>query len=269
MQKKFLMVTSLIFLIFGTWAFVSLRSKTQAVLTDVVWVQTAKVKETSVALEVHGIGTLVARSVEITPEVAGHVNKILFHDGAYVKEGTPLLQLDADVAKARVDSVKAQLAYAENDYRRKSLLGKRGAIAQQAIDQARADLTQKNALGRENEVMLAKMTLTAPFAGVVGKSKVNPGDYVNVAQSVLTLTDTKHLHIEYNVPESYLPLLKLGQKVKITSNTYPDKLSWAQWPTWRLLNMSSFISLYAEIPNDENLLAPGMHVGITFIRSTS
>jgi membrane fusion protein (multidrug efflux system) len=264
MTKTKMIAALFILTVAVVWGVMKFRTGASAAQDIAVAVQTAKVKQTVLPLEARAIGSLVARSVEITPEVAGHVDKILVQDGAPVKQGESLIQLDNAVANARFESAKAQLVYSESDYRRKALLGKQGVVAQQAIDQASADLKEKRASARENEVMLSKMMLTAPFEGVVGKSKVNPGDYVNVAQSVLTLTDTHHLRIEYNVPEKYLPLLKLGQQVKITTSTYPDKVFIGKVafisPTINTENRS--VSLYAEVPNDTNMLAPGMFVDV-------
>jgi membrane fusion protein (multidrug efflux system) len=230
-----------------------------------IWVQAVKVKETSLPLTVNAIGTLVARNVQITPEMAGHVRKIYFRDGAAVKQDTPLIQLDDAIYKAKYESANAQLAYSRNDYQRKSLLGKQGAIAQQAIDQADADLKEKGAVAKESRVMMDKMLLAAPFEGVVGKSKVNPGDYVTTGQSLVTLTDTKHLRIEYNVPEKYLPLLHVGQEVKVTTATWPlkafiGKVAFIS-PTISPENRS--VAIYAEIDNEQNELAPGMFVNVS------
>jgi membrane fusion protein (multidrug efflux system) len=263
-MKKKIAIGSIILLAAATWGIVKYRSQSSASDPGAVWVQTVQVKESTIPLEVKAIGTLTARSVEITPEIAGHVQKILFQDGTFVKRDTPLIQLDDAVYKAKYESAMAQLSYSENDYRRKNLLGKQGAIAKQAIDQADADLKEKRANAQEMSVMVNKMKLAAPFSGVVGKSKVNPGDYVTTGQSVVTLTDTKNLRIEYNVPEKYLPLLKLGQDVSITTATYPDKtftgkVSYIS-PTINAENRS--VSLYADVTNAADMLAPGMFVNV-------
>lgn len=230
-----------------------------------VWVQASAVKQASLPLEAHAIGTLTARSVEITPEVAGHVEKILFTDGSSVKQNTPLIQFDDAVYQAKYSSAKAKLAYSENNFSRMTLLGKQGAISKQAIDQAEADLKEKKADADESAVMVNKMKLNAPFDGMVGKSKVNRGDYVTVGQSVVTLTDTQHLHIEYNVPEKFLPLLKRGQTVSIKTAAYPDKVFTGELafisPTINTDNRS--VSLYAEVPNQTGALAAGMFVNVT------
>jgi membrane fusion protein (multidrug efflux system) len=246
------------------WGVVKLNSQSANLQPNVIWVQATRIKESSLPLRANAIGTLVARSVEITPEMPGHVRNIFFKDGTFVKQNTPLIQLDNAIYKAKYESAKAQLAYSENDFKRKSLLGKQGAVTQQAIDQAEADLKEKRATAEENMVMLSKMQLTAPFDGVVGKSKVNPGDYVTTGQGVVSLTDTRHLRIEYNVPEKFLPLLRIGQVVKMTTTTYPGKtfagnVSFIS-PTITAENRS--VSIYADVVNDKNELAPGMFVNV-------
>jgi len=263
-MKKKIAIASFVIIVASAWSVIHYRSQSAMPLLNTIWVQATKVNESTLPLTAHAIGTLVARSVEITPEMAGHVKKILFQDGSFVRQETPLIQLDDAIYKAKNESANAQLAYSANDYKRKSLLGKQGAITQQAIDQADADLKEKRADAKESEVMLSKMKLTAPFDGIVGKGKVNPGDYVTTGQSVVTLTDVKHLRVEYNVPEKYLPSLKLKQEVKITTATYPGKIFFGNVsfisPTINTENRS--VSLYADVPNDSNVLAAGMFVNV-------
>lgn len=263
MKRK--VILSVIIIAALTVGVVKYYSKTAAPDAQGVWVQASVVQETTLPLEAHATGTLVAaKNVEITPEVAGHVEKILFKDGAFVTRGTPLIALDNAVFKAQSQSAKAQLAYSENDYKRKLLLGKQGAIAQQAIDQAEADVKEKRANAQEKEVMLNKMTLNAPFDGMVGKAEVHPGDYVTIGKGLVKLTDTKHLRVEFNVPERYLSAIKRGQDVTVITSAYPGKVFTGKVsyisPTINTDNRS--ISLYADIANDNNLLASGMFVNV-------
>ena len=208
---------------------------------------------------------MTARSVEITPETSGHVKEILFKDGAFIKKDTALVQLDDAVYQAKYQSIKAQLAYIQTDYHRKSLLEKKGVISLQAIDEVRANLKEKTANAEESAVLLSKMKLVAPFDGMVGKSKISLGDYVTPGQGLVTLTDIEHLRIEYNVPEKYLPKLKLNQEVKLTTSTYPDKIFTGKIsfisPTINPDNRS--IALYAEINNEDHTLAAGMFVNVS------
>jgi RND family efflux transporter MFP subunit len=263
MKKKLLITSAVIVAIFIGY-FIKHRSHPEAPASADIWVQAVSVKEIPLPLEVHALGTLVAKSVEITPEVAGHVNGVLFQDGKFVESGTPLIQLDDLIYRSKFESSKAQTGYSKNNFNRMVLLGKKGAISKQAIDQAEADFKEKKANMKESEVMVNKMKLLAPFSGVVGKSKVQLGDYVTIGQHLVTLTDRKHLHVEYNVPEKYLPLLKLSQNVKIKTSAYPDKIFEGKVafisPTISTDNRS--VLIYAEMANDQNLLAPGMFVNV-------
>lgn len=264
MRKKIITILSIIFIVV-LGCFFKYRSHHVSEQPKDIWVEAHQVKETMMPLEVYSLGTLVARSVEMTPEVAGHVDDILFKDGTFVNQGTPLIQLDDTIYKAKYESAKAQFGFSENNFKRMTLLGKQGAISKQAIDQSLADLKEKKANMQESEVMVSKMKLLAPFAGIVGKSKVQPGDYVTIGQSIVTLTDRNHLHIEYNVPEKYLPLLKLEQVVTIKTEAYPNKVFRGKVafisPTINTDNRS--VLLYAEIANTDNLLAPGMFVNVS------
>lgn len=246
------------------WGAFKYWHRADVISVDAVTVKTSAVTEILLPLEVKAIGTVVAKSIDITPEVAGHVDKVLFQDGTFVEAGSTLIQLDNAVFKAKFASAKAKWIYSRNDYKRKALLGKQGAIAKQAIDQAEADFKEKEAEMQESDVMLNKMKLTAPFAGMVGQAKVNPGDYVTVGQGMVTLTDTKHLRVEYNLPEKYLADLKMGQSVKMFAAAYPGKAFTGKVsfisPTINTNNRS--IALYADIPNPDNLLAAGMFVDV-------
>ena len=151
---------------------------------------------------------------------------MLFKDGMFVQQGQSLIQLDDTVHKAKSDSSKANLLYSETNYKRNVLLGKRGAISQQAIDQALADLKEKQAAAQENQVTLNKMLLVAPFDGVLGKCMVNVGDYVTAGQQLVALTDIKHLRVEYSVPEN---IAEIEIRQGLSHRHIPTKNSAAKW----------------------------------------
>lgn len=243
------------------------HTPSQPVALNKIPVNVEQVKSGNIPIEAHVIGTLVAaKNVQITPEIAGHVAKMYFQDGGVlVKTGTPLVQLDDTAYRAKLGSDKANLTYSEVDYNRKVLLGKQGAISQQAIDQALADLKTKKAAVEESQVEVDKMLLVAPFDGVLGKFNISPGDYVTVGQKIVTLTDIMHLRVEYSVSEKYLSQLKPGQIVKITTSAYPQKVFTGnvKFISPTINNEDHTISLYADVANDQRLLTSGLFVDVT------
>lgn len=234
---------------------------------DKIIVDMEQVKSGSIPIEAHVIGTLTAaKNVQMTPEIAGHVAKIFFQDGGvFVKQGTPLVQLDDTTYRAKLESDKANLTYSEVDYNRKVLLGKQGAISQQAIDQALADLKTKKATVEESQVDVDKMLLVAPFDGVLGKFNISPGDYVTVGQKIVSLTDVIHLRVEYSISEKYLSQLKQGQPVTITTSAYPGKTftGTVAFISPTINNDDHTIALYADVLNDQRLLTSGLFVNVT------
>lgn len=253
-------------LLAGITYYIKHRHSAASPQQEAIVVETAKVTQGSIAIEAQTAGTLIAnKSVQLTPEFAGLVSKVLFHDGEFVKQGTPLIQLDDAVLKVKAESAKANLHYSETNYHRMELLSKKGAISQQAVDQALADLKEKKAIAEESRVMAEKMLLIAPFDGKLGKSNVNPGEYVTVGQKVVSLTDTRHLRVEYTIAEKYIGLVKLGQSVKIMSNVLPNKsfMGKVSYIAPTINTEDRTISVYAEVPNDDGALTAGLFVNVT------
>lgn len=241
------------------------KQVTAIMATEAAWVKVTKVEEATVPKEVRAIGTLTAHSVDIISEIAGHVDTVYFQDGAAVKQGDVLIKLDDSIYKAKNESAQAKLKLSELNFKRIDQLGKKGMISKQAIDQAESDLKERRAEAAETSAMLNKMVLKAPFNGVVGKSNVGIGDYVNTGQELVKLTDISHYRIEYNLPEKYIASIAPNQTVSITTASYPDKIFNGKVsfisPTINTDSRTLFV--YADIPNDQKLLAAGMFVDVS------
>ncbi len=232
---------------------------------EAAWVEAQTVKRGPIPVEVHAVGSLVAEhQITITSEVAGHIAKLFFKDGAFVPKGTPLIQLDDAIPKAQLNSARADFHFSEVTYQRRATLGKKGLWPKQEIDQAQANFEEKKALLQERQATVDKMHLIAPFDGVLGKAQVSLGHYVTPGQALVNLTDIQFLRAEFSVSEKYLSSLKLGQAVKITTAAYPGKTFEGKIayisPTIDMADRT--IALYAEVPNQDHLLTAGMSVSI-------
>lgn len=71
---------------------------------------------------------------------------------------------------------------------------------------------------------LAKMIIRAPFDGVLGSRKNSVGEYVAVGEELIEIANKRKVKVNYNIPEHYLPELKLGQQVNITVAAYPHQV---------------------------------------------
>lgn len=235
------------------------------------YVKTATVTLKSLPLEADAIGSLVAKSVTISPEMTGHISKVSFNDGDHVKQNDKLYQLDDAVYRAKYASSMAKYSYSKTNYQRMVMLGKKGAVAKQAIDEAKATLGEAKAAADEAQVLLQKQALTAPFSGVVDKSLVSSGEYVTGGQPLVKLVDNAHLRLEYVLPEQYLPNIKLGQTVRLHTAAYPDKTFSGRvaFIAPSVNPESRTVALYATIENSDGLLSPGMFVDIAHVLAKS
>lgn len=138
--------------------------------------------------------------VDIMPRVTGNLLKINFTEGAVVKKGTLLYELEDTTYKAAVDGLKAQkealeatLRYAEKDFRRNSTLLKSKAVAvaahdksEQEIDSAKANLKQVHASLADAENTLSYTKIYAPISGRIGKSVFTEGNLITPTGGKLT-----------------------------------------------------------------------------------
>ncbi len=233
-----------------------------------VSVQVAKVSSADIPNYLVSMGVLQAQQISnISSDVAGKVANILYQPGAYIKKGTPLIQLDNRTYQADLDSAKAALALAKVTYERNQSLESVGAQPKQVIDQMRADFLQAQAKVASMQTLVDETTIRAPFDGYVGAKNVNVGDYVQVGQTLTILVNRERLQVNYQFPERYLLQLKLGQTVTLTLPSEPKKdrtqfygvltyISPAVDPT------THSVALQADVPNPDNRLAPGLFVKV-------
>ena len=210
-------------------------------------------------------------SVVIRPEEAGRVTSIGFQEGQTVKEGSVLFKLNTNVLDANLAESRAALKLAETGFTRLEGLRGKSLISQQEFDEASARLEQARASLAATEAALAKMTLTAPFGGIVGVRQVSLGAYVKEGDPMVTLDDIDPIKVDAYIPEAYISQVRQNQKFSAEFDAYPGErfagevyaIDTAIDPAARTL------LLRGRIPNPKRLLRPGMFARLHVILSES
>jgi len=172
--------------------------------------------------QVNAVGTLRAvRGVDITTEVTGLVRSIDFHSGEEVSGGTVLVHLnaDSDLAQEQALAVAADLATVV--YKRDQVQFEAQAISQAQLDADAADVKNKQAQQAAQAALVAKKTLRAPFAGKLGITTLNPGQYLNTGDKVVTLQQLDPILVDFRLPQQDLSRIAVGQSVTLTADTWP------------------------------------------------
>jgi membrane fusion protein, multidrug efflux system len=215
--------------------------------------------------QLSAVGTLRAvRGVDVTTEVAGLVRKLNFKSGDEVKAGQVLTELNDEADIALQNSLEAAADLAETVYTRNKAQLQAEVISKAEVDSNAADLKSKRAQVAQQAALVAKKTIRAPFAGKLGISTVNPGQYLNPGDKLVTLQTIDPIYIDFFIPQQQLPQVSIGQSVKVVSDAYPgvtfDGKINAINP--KVDPSTRNVQVEATIPNAKRQLLPGMFAGI-------
>jgi membrane fusion protein, multidrug efflux system len=174
--------------------------------------------------QLNAVGSLRAlRGVDVTTEIAGLVREIRFKSGDEVKAGALLVQLNADSDLAQLASLKASADLAQVTLTRDQAQLAAEAISQAQVDSDEADLKSKRAQAASQQATIDKKAIRAPFAGRLGITLVNPGQYLNPGDKVVTLQTIDPIYIDFNLPQQQISGISVGQPVTVLSDAYPGQ----------------------------------------------
>jgi HlyD family secretion protein len=134
---------------------------------------------------------------------------------ALVKEGPR--QEEIDQANAEMERAKASLSFA----RSKSLQTK---VYRRDLEVTKAQIKEAKAALEVTKRQLEYGEVLAPISGVVLVKSAEVGEYVSPGATVLTLADLDHVWLKAYVDETDLGQVKLGQKVRVKTDTFPNKV---------------------------------------------
>jgi membrane fusion protein (multidrug efflux system) len=211
------------------------------------------------------VGTLAANEmVEIKSETDGTVEKILFEEGAVVKGGDLLIQLDESKAAAAVAEAEANFNLSRATHEREQQLFQKQLVSQQEFDQAAAVL-EANRASLDLKKRLSKDTrINAPFSGIAGGRVVSPGQVISRNTTLTWLVDLDIVKVEVAVPERFIGQLKAGQTVELAVAAFPgEKFRGELYFIAPQVDPTTRTALVkARIPNAARRLKPGMFANL-------
>ncbi|BBK31421.1 RND family efflux transporter MFP subunit [Stella humosa] len=175
----------------------------------------------------------------ILARVSGYVKAWHVDIGAPVKAGQLLAEieapdLDQQLLQARADLLNAQAnaRLADVTLKRRQTLANANVISQQNLDERSADLGSKQAAVKASQAnvdrllaLAAYKRITAPFDGVVTARDTDVGALIAAGGGLpmFVISDARKLRVYVNVPQSFVPLIRVGTKARITVPEYPDR----------------------------------------------
>ncbi len=213
------------------------------------------------ATRVEAVGTSRANlSAEIYPAASGEVVAVNFEPGQYVQQGDVLVELDSRNESLAVELARVQLEDATRLYERYSRSANSGAVVPTTLDAARTAVATARLELEQARIALDDRSIEAVFDGHVGATEVDPGDRVSPDTLITTLDDRGSLFVSFEVPESYIGELKVGETIRLETWS-------AAMPavTGDIVDIGSRIDprnrtflTRARVDNSNDLLRPGM-----------
>jgi len=251
-RKTYILIAVVLIVVIGIVAMVMSRKREKP-----IEVTTEKAVRKSITQVVTATGKIQPEiEVKIAPEVSGEIIDIPVKEGELVRKGQLLLRIKPDTYRAQVESQqasynsarsassrnRAELEKAETDYKRAQSLFERGLIseserrsAQTSYDSARAGLSAsqfeiQRAAGAVTQIReaLSKTIIYAPSDGTISALSSRVGErVVGTSQfagtEVMRIADLDHMEARVNVNENDVVNVKVGDKVKVAVDAYPDR----------------------------------------------
>ena len=210
---------------------------------------------------IESVGSLRAvQGADLSTEESGVVTKIFFENGAEVKAGDLLVELDTDTEQANLRSAEAEQQLASTVYERTRRLRENNTVPQSDLDAAESQLRKMSALVEQLKATIRKKQINAPFSGRLGIREVNLGQFVDQGDKIVSLQSLDPIFVDFLLPQQLIAGLTPGSPLRVLTDVYPGQVFDGQLTAVNaeIDPVTRNIRLQGTLQNPGGLLRPGM-----------
>jgi len=215
--------------------------------------------------QMEAVGSLRAvNGADLAFEVSGIVKELHFNSGDDVDAGTLLMALRSDDDVGKLHALEATAELSEVNYHRDQEQFKIKAVSQATLDADAANLKNARAQVAEQQAIVEKKTLRAPFAGHLGVRAVDIGQFVSAGTTIVTLQALDPIYVDFYLPQQKLNQIKLGLEVSAKIDTYPDRtfVGTISAINPKIDAATRNVQVRATLKNADRALLPGMYATV-------
>ena len=238
-------------------------------------VTTARVITQDVPLYLDEIGTTAAyETVQIQAQVSGQIVSREFQDGAEVKKGDLLFQIDPRPYQAALASAQADLALNQATLKRQEQLRREKVTASQEWDTAQANASRSEAAVAAAQVNLERCYIKAPIDGRVGLRNVDVGNVVGPTSTtpLVTIMGMDPIYSDFTVAEPDLPLVRPylnNPNLKVVTDAEGDNIDPRDGKLYFIDNAvqpgAGTVKVRGVTPNPDRALWPSQFVKVRLV----
>lgn len=220
---------------------------------------------------------------DVSAYFAGYVKDIALLPGDVVKKGQVLFTIEnPEYIQVQQDflEAKGQLTYLRSDYERQKELMEDNVTSQKSLLKAESEYSvtlaryqslkkrlslmniDPNTLSGEN--IRSVIGVPSPLSGYATAIHVSRGMYLNPSDVAVTVTNTDDLHIELKIFEKDLPRVKVGQEIKVSTQSDMDQVykGMIHLVNKTIDEKDRTVAVHGDLINEEEakLFAPGMYI---------
>jgi membrane fusion protein (multidrug efflux system) len=218
------------------------------------------------------VGSAAAvQGVKVSADLPGTVERINFESGRSVRAGDVLVELDTRQERAQLAAVEAERDLAKLNFdRMQGLLAER-VISKAEFDQATTQQKQGEARVGEIRAVIARKTIRAPFAGILGIRLVNLGQYLKDGEPIVELQALSPIYVNFDVPQQSASQMRVGREVKVTADGARSEAMVARITAIDAIvnEATRNVRVQATLPNRDGALRPGMFVQTEIVTGAS
>lgn len=174
---------------------------------------------------VYATGVVEPRTwAKVTPLLRERIVELCNCEGEPVEKGAVLARLDDRQAQATLSELRARQKSIVADYDRMAALVERRVASEQALDRARSELGQVQALIAGQETRLESYVLRAPMSGVVLRQDGEVGEVAEPGTVLFWVGEPKPLWVVADVNEEDIPRVSVGQRAVLKADAFPDRV---------------------------------------------
>jgi membrane fusion protein (multidrug efflux system) len=216
--------------------------------------------------QLSAVGTLTAvHGVDLSTEIAGLVRQVNFKSGQDVQAGQMLVQLNADADIAQLHSLEAAAELSASVLTRDTAQLEAQAISQAQVDGDTADLKSRRALVAQQAATVEKKTIRAPFAGKLGITTLNAGQYLNAGDKIVTLQTIDPIFVDFFLPQKQIGNLSVGQKLILSNDAYAGQTFTGKITAVspKIDTATRNVQVEATVSNAKRQMLPGMFANVS------
>jgi membrane fusion protein, multidrug efflux system len=214
---------------------------------------------------IEAIGSLRAvKGADLSLEVSGVVESISFNSGDDVAEGAQLLKLRTADDVAKLESLQAMAALSGITYERDQKQFKMQAVSQATLDTDSANLKNARAQVVQQQAIIDKKILRAPFAGHLGIRAVDLGQYLGPGTVIVTLQALDPIFVDFFVPQQAVDQVRIDQAVTVHVDAYKGETFTGKIAAInpKVDTGSRNVQVRASLKNSDHRLLPGMYATV-------